>query len=47
MALIRDLNHLLPTAPGLDGGIYVADWLKKEVGKKYHIFIKKSSNNWL
>lgn len=47
MALIRDLNHLLPTAPGLDGGIYVADWLKKEVGKKYYIFIKKSSNNWL
>jgi hypothetical protein len=47
MALIRDLNHLLPTAPGLDGGIYVADWLKKEVGKKYHIFIKKTSNNWL
>lgn len=35
MALIRDLNHLRPPAPGLDGGIYVADWLKEVGGIPY------------
>lgn len=47
MALDRGLNHLLPENPGENGGVYVADWLKKEVGKTYQIFIKKASNHWL
>lgn len=47
MALDRALNHLLPKHPGEDGGVYVGDWLKKEVGKIYQIFIKRAVNHWL
>lgn len=47
MALDRTLNHLLPKHPGQGGGVYVGDWLRKEVGKIYQIFIKRSVNHWL
>lgn len=47
MALDRTLNHLLPKYPGIDGGVYVGDWLRKEVGKVYQIFVKKTVNHWL
>lgn len=47
MALDRALNHLLPKYPGENGGVYVGDWLRKEVGKIYQIFIKRDVNHWL
>lgn len=47
MALDRALNHLLPKYPGMDGGVYVGDWLRKEVGKLYQIFVKTTVNHWL
>lgn len=47
MALDRTLNHLLPKYPGENGGVYVGDWLRKEVGKIYQIFIKRDVNHWL
>lgn len=47
MALVRDLNHLLPQQPGENGGVYVGDWLRREVGKTYQVFIKRSQNHWL
>lgn len=47
MALDRGLNHLLPQNPGENGGVYVGDWLRKEVGKSYQIFIKRALNHWM